>query len=364
MECESVRARQSEWLALAIVLGILVVLPVSIFAYQTLIWSAGQAGVRVFDLKSQMPENGGWQPDRIVTQKGEKVLLRLHGYDVVHGFAVGGLPIEPVWVYPGEVATVEFVADRVGEFTYYCNVWCSPYHWRMRGTLQVIDPTGQDTGVQAKSVSQKQFEALGLDIDAAHPAEFYPAKRPSAADGQSLAERLGLTLEPWRGRDQLRNLSPSAVFQALRDGPGSDLSEAELWNIVAYLWLQSTTPERVGAGKVLYQRNCAGCHGAGGHGDGPGARFLKAQPPITGGTPMGDHDQSAMSREPARFSDAATMAGGRSWVYYGKIIRGGMGTGMPYWGTVFSDDEIWSIVDYLWTFIFDYNLPAEGRPQG
>ncbi len=25
---------------------------------------------------------------------------------------------------------------------------------------------------------------------------------------------------------------------------------------------------------------------------------------------------------------------------------------MPYWGTIFTKDETWSIVDYLWTFLF------------
>lgn len=353
----TVRNRKGEWLALVIVLFILVVFPASIFAYQQLIYPASQSGMRVIDLKSQMPESGGWQPDLISVNKGERVRLRLHGYDVVHGFAIGGLPIEPVLVYPGEVATVELVAERVGEFTIYCNVWCSPYHWRMRGTLQVSDPTGQEVPAPQQSPSQKAFEALNLDVDAPHPAEAFPSERPQANLGRAFAESLGSALDPWRDRERLRNLSPSAVFKALSDGPGAGLSESDRWNLVAYLWLQTTSPERLAAGQALYQRNCAGCHGASGNGDGPGARFLKAQPP-TMQDGLEGHDSRAMSREPARFRDASTMAGGRSWVYYGKIIRGGMGTGMPYWGTVFSDDEIWNIIDYLWTFLFDYGPPA------
>ena len=46
------------------------------------------------------------------------------------------------------------------------------------------------------------------------------------------------------------------------------------------------------------------------------------------------------------------MAGGSSQVYYAKTRRGEMGTGMPYWGTIFTEEETWSIVDYLWTFLF------------
>jgi mono/diheme cytochrome c family protein len=36
----------------------------------------------------------------------------------------------------------------------------------------------------------------------------------------------------------------------------------------------------------------------------------------------------------------------------GKIIRGGMGTGMPAWGTIFDDEELRALLDYLWTFQF------------
>ena len=34
----------------------------------------------------------------------------------------------------------------------------------------------------------------------------------------------------------------------------------------------------------------------------------------------------------------------------GKIIRGGMGTGMPSWGPIFTDDQTWRrLIAYLWT---------------
>jgi len=29
-----------------------------------------------------------------------------------------------------------------------------------------------------------------------------------------------------------------------------------------------------------------------------------------------------------------------------------MGTGMPYWGTIFTEEETWNIVGYLWTLLF------------
>jgi len=36
----------------------------------------------------------------------------------------------------------------------------------------------------------------------------------------------------------------------------------------------------------------------------------------------------------------------------GKIIRGGMGTGMPSWGLIYTEEQTWNLVDYLWTFQF------------
>jgi len=40
----------------------------------------------------------------------------------------------------------------------------------------------------------------------------------------------------------------------------------------------------------------------------------------------------------------------------GKIIRGGMGTGMPSWGPIFTDDQTWQIIAYLWTYQFNLEV--------
>ena len=48
------------------------------------------------------------------------------------------------------------------------------------------------------------------------------------------------------------------------------------------------------------------------------------------------------------------MLGASPALLQGKIVRGGMGTGMPYWGPIFTDEQIWSLVAYLWTFQFQY----------
>lgn len=169
----------------------------------------------------------------------------------------------------------------------------------------------------------------GLDIDAPHEAEFYPMAPPSSARGQALAAQIAL---PEVG--DLRRQSPVAVHQAIRrETPAGLLSEEEIWDLVAYLWSGTTSPEKLELGARLYAKNCVGCHGETGRGDGPGSR--------------------TQEHGPTDFTAAKTMAGGTSEIYYAKTRRGGMGTGMPYYGTIFTEEETWSIVDYLWTFLFE-----------
>ena len=38
---------------------------------------------------------------------------------------------------------------------------------------------------------------------------------------------------------------------------------------------------------------------------------------------------------------------------------GGMGTGMPMWGSIFTDEQIWTLVGYLYTFQFNYTLEVK-----
>ena len=52
------------------------------------------------------------------------------------------------------------------------------------------------------------------------------------------------------------------------------------------------------------------------------------------------------------FTNSQNMLGSSTALLQGKIIRGGMGTGMPYWGPIFSNEEIEALLDYIWTFQF------------
>ena len=54
------------------------------------------------------------------------------------------------------------------------------------------------------------------------------------------------------------------------------------------------------------------------------------------------------AKKPADFTDARRMLAGSTELYTAKIRRGGMGTGMPYWGSIFTEEELEAVVDYVW----------------
>lgn len=281
---------------------------------------------RTIEITASRPEDGGWSPEHITVNKGDRVRLRLHSSDALHGFALSGYRLDAGRLTPGKVTEIEFVADQAGRFTYYCNVWCSPHHPRMRGVLEVVDGEGvpQKTSTPAAAHSS----SMGGHGQERPTAEFYPVRKPSAARGADLTRQL----VPLLGLD-VRRTSPGQAFQALKEGDGGRRSDEELWDLVAFLWSQHATAGRLEAGRRLYEKNCAACHGQTGRGDGPGGRSLKKQP--------------------ADFTDARIAAGATGERYAGVIRGGGGGSGMPYWGTIFDGDETNALVDYLWTFMFE-----------
>jgi mono/diheme cytochrome c family protein len=68
---------------------------------------------------------------------------------------------------------------------------------------------------------------------------------------------------------------------------------------------------------------------------------------------MSGVDDMSMQR-PADFTDPKRMLGASPALLQGKILRGGMGTGMPMWGSIFTERQIWDLIAYLYSFQFDY----------
>ncbi len=305
-----------------------------------------RGGQPAVEIHARMPENGGWTPGDLTIRVGEPLHLRLVSDDVVHGFAIGQSDRPPVDLMPGKPVETTLIFDAPGKYTYYCTRWCGMNHWRMRGTIQVLP--SQDHAWNAIPVGTTKpplYVVLGLDIDAPHLADVTPQVKPSAARGESLVEKAPAG---YAGQDYLRTHSPADVWKTLRQEPSlQGLDDGQLWDLVASLWQANTTPERLVLGKELFARNCAACHGENGAGDGVMADELKRE---SGAGDSMEGMEGHRLQAPADFTDPQKMLGASPAVLHGKIVRGGMGTGMPYWGPILTDDQIWALVEYLWTF--------------
>jgi hypothetical protein len=290
------------------------------------------------ELRGRVAEEGGWTPENLKANVGEELHLRLTSDDVVHGFAVGQHAAEPIDLLPGRVVETALTFTQPGKYVFYCTRWCGPGHWRMRGTIEVSGPGGA-----AVPASTPLYLMLGLDLDAPHPADPVPAVRPSAARGEALA--LDAAVLPL---DDTRTLSPAQVWQGWREMPHiKDLTDQALWNLVALRWRDSSPEPVLEEAGRLYAANCAACHGETGKGDGVMAESIALA--------SDDHVQSEHGlQKPVDFSDFREMLGASPAVLQGKILRGGMGTGMPYFGPILTEQQSWMLVDYIWSFAFDY----------
>jgi mono/diheme cytochrome c family protein/uncharacterized cupredoxin-like copper-binding protein len=285
----------------------------------------------VIVLHSRIAEQGGWSPANLTVQAGEKVRFQLTSDDVTHGFAIGRMSMQPVRVMAGTTSQVDVTFDTPGKYTFYCTEWCSVAHWRMRGVIEVLGANQQ----AEPQTAVPDYVRLGIDIDAPHPASVVPAQLPFATRGEQWQAAVPAQL---RAREYTLSHSPSQAWQEMRALPAlASADDQAVWDTVAWLWQQSASPQAQTAGAGLYASNCASCHGTTGKGDGP---MAGAQP--SGHTTM-----------PTDFTVARNMLGANTALLEGKVIRGGMGTGMPYWGPIFTDEQRRAVIDYLWQFQFD-----------
>ncbi len=305
---------------------------------------AGGPGSTTLEVHASMPDAGGWQPQVLTVQAGQPVRFRLTSNDVVHGFAIGRTSGPGVDILPGRMTDTTITFSRPGSYVFYCTRWCGPDHWRMRGTIEVRDSSG-DIPLEAAPPSPF-FARLGIDLDAPHRATVTPNHPPWADRAESWVDSVPAQ---FRTLDFYRGHGPSEAWAALRGTAAlGQLRDGEVWNLVARLWRDATDPARLAEGRRLYAANCAACHGVFGRGDGVMARALLRDSIVA---------PKHGPRSPADFTDPESMLGASPALLHGKIQRGGMGTGMPNWGPILTDEQAWMLVEYLWTFQFPSALP-------
>jgi heme/copper-type cytochrome/quinol oxidase subunit 2 len=84
----------------------------------------------------------------LVVHQGDQVIFRLISADVHHGFAMPAFDkgtTETIFIKPGDVTRVEFVADKISPpegFKFYCTIMCGKkeIHDKMEGFLTVLPP--------------------------------------------------------------------------------------------------------------------------------------------------------------------------------------------------------------------------------
>jgi cytochrome c oxidase subunit 2 len=79
-----------------------------------------------------------FKPSEITLKKGVPVTLEFISQDRHHGLKLAAFHIQ-VDIQPGVVEKIRFVPDKVGTFTFYCDVFCGDGHEDMSGTLRVIE---------------------------------------------------------------------------------------------------------------------------------------------------------------------------------------------------------------------------------
>jgi mono/diheme cytochrome c family protein len=290
----------------------------------------GEEGTTI-TLHARMPEEGGWMPGAIQVSVGQPLHLKMISDDVLHSFALGKSSNAPLDLYPGEMVETTLIFDKPGKYVFYCTRWCGPNHWRMRGVIEV-----QGSGAPAAGEGQPLYLRLGLDLDAPRQAVILPAQPPDPGRGAKLADMLpSYAFE----KETYLQHSPSQLWQMLRAEPELDtLGGQQLWDAVYYLWMSHTSDQQLETGQKIYADNCAACHGETGTGDGVMAKDLPSMA------------MNGQKSGPPDFSDPQVILSASPALLEGKIIRGGMGSGMPYWGPIFTDQDLDALIIYIYSF--------------
>ena len=132
---------------------------------------------------------------------------------------------------------------------------------------------------------------------------------------------------------------------------GVNLTDEERWHVIFHEWTYQSTPAEIRRGKRLYETKligvegtaltCAACHGTAGNGRGPrGAQLSR------------ELWHWARGQGPGIFTDINLMAQRKPTELYQAIVDG-RGR-MPAYRGKMADDEIWAVVNYLYTFVYDY----------
>lgn len=127
------------------------------------------------------------------------------------------------------------------------------------------------------------------------------------------------------------------------------------------------TEESIARGRKLYRSAdlaCNACHGDAGYGDGP-QTYSITKNQITGedNPEPGLFDNWGNKLEPRNLHAGVFRGGRRPIDLYARVHAGIKGTPMPAFGAKLSDEQIWDIVNYIYSVPFEDVVPGDGARE-
>lgn len=98
-------------------------------------WVAAQPKEQVIRVAAK---KFAFTPDTITLKQGVPVILEFTTEDVLMGFNVPDLKLRAD-IIPGQTTRVRIVPDKVGKFTFFCDIFCGTGHEEMTGMISVVE---------------------------------------------------------------------------------------------------------------------------------------------------------------------------------------------------------------------------------
>ncbi|MGB8955345.1 MAG: hypothetical protein WCC10_08220 [Tumebacillaceae bacterium] len=84
-------------------------------------------------------KNWEWIIDKTELKKGQKYKFMVTSMEGLHGFTIDGTPVKDVKAMKGQIESVEFTPEQVGDLQVRCTIMCGVGHAQMKTTLKVVE---------------------------------------------------------------------------------------------------------------------------------------------------------------------------------------------------------------------------------
>ncbi len=140
-----------------------------------------------------------------------------------------------------------------------------------------------------------------------------------------------------------RASAPSDWFQTITNGninrymPGfiNNLNDRQRWDVLAYVYSLSMSPDLLAQGEKVYTEACASCHGTTGSGDGPQSASLSFKVPD-----FTDQDRLSQKSDNDLYTEIS------------QGIGQGSNLAMPAFANQLSDADLWAVTSYVRALTF------------